>query len=218
MRLQGTTQRPTSLETHEQRASREPARLRPGREGHCAAIEGQQAIAATVAILRGACRPSAIAWRVGAVVVDPVKARSWRTSAHIAQERGEVAAPLFTHRDPPSAVLGIGGVPLVEATALRADPGVILRGLWPRVPVSSVPLSGALSVEAPATLDPAALQVAARHRRATPAVAATEPVDVAGGCPIAPQDEEPSESASDQIDEGRHERTIAHHGATGGTA
>ncbi len=112
--------------------------------------------------------PSAITWRVVAIVVDTVKAGSRRTRSHIFVKCHEVAAPRLFHPDTSSAIASICLVLCVVAPIFSTAPRTILhrREIGTEVP-ATVPVfmsprrSCILTQQATATLNGCVSQVAA---------------------------------------------------------
>lgn len=103
-------------------------------------------------------RPTNVSWRIRAVIVDTVQRMSRRrASAHEGDERNGVLSPLIAHEDSTTAVVGVGAVARVVATALCALPNSIFRRGGQVV--SSVYCGSTLSLQAAATLSHAASEI-----------------------------------------------------------
>lgn len=122
-------------------------------------------VPAFVALLLGACRPSAILWRVWAVVVDAVqRVIQGRAPSHVRQE-ALVACPLVAYGDASAAVILVAGKPWVCATPDHAAPRL---KLWRPSASARLAVGGEhggdnLALITAATDSPSALQERSHH-------------------------------------------------------
>jgi hypothetical protein len=139
---------------------------------------GALSVTALVALLLGARRPSAIIWRIGAVIVAAIYRVMTRWSApHVGKEVFVRLAPTITHRDSAAPIrcvpIGVGVIAPLEQATPRLK-------LWRPSPTAGFTVSsqhGAndFSLIATATDGPAALQQGSHDDALRPAVASAAP-------------------------------------------
>lgn len=105
--------------------TREIAFAAPLRERLRSTGDRNQVIAALVVCLHAAAYPSAIAWRVWAVIVDSVDRvrRGW-TRAHVPPKRSKVAVPFVADRD---SATSIRWILRVRAALAKVGPDCVFR-------------------------------------------------------------------------------------------
>lgn len=127
---------------HCQRFVVRPAPTSPGNDGrvldasscgpvlgaHCQSGMRQEYVTSAVATLFRCSGPSAILWRVVAVVVASVQLMDWRRSrTHICQEGLKRIRPALAHRNAPAAISVIALIVCVVAPLPHSGPYSILR-------------------------------------------------------------------------------------------
>lgn len=128
----------------------------PTCNAHGFAVESYQAIYACVSYILLSCRPSAIVWRVVAVIVDTIYLASFRTRSHVGDKVG-ASMPSVTHRDASSSVPMVPRVLGVRAPIDHGHPCSMLRGA--RLSVCGDPLA----VKAATTLGMSVYQARTDH-------------------------------------------------------
>ncbi len=81
-----------------------------------------------VTVLLSLSSPAAVPRFVVPVVVDPVDRRAIRARSHVGEEVLELE-PAFADRDPPAAIVGVRGVPRIEAAAHHPLPRMMSAGI-----------------------------------------------------------------------------------------
>jgi hypothetical protein len=132
----------------------------------------QEPTATPVVSLLRATGPSAVAGRVGAIVVDALNGHSGRSRSDIGRKAGEIL-PLVADRDPSAAVVIESGVSRIGATGADLDPDVISR-ITPSA-MRGEALHSHLRAKASAGCDLSAAQMPTVHLREVPAIAAAQP-------------------------------------------
>ena len=115
--------RPLQLQALRDRLAWDAEFTGPVSETEGAPVVCQQSHPARITLLGSAGGPSAISWRVLAVVIDAIQGviDRWQR-ADIAKEGGEVPAPSVAHRNPAPAVVLKLSVPRVVTPSFRRDP------------------------------------------------------------------------------------------------
>lgn len=161
-------------------------------------IVGLPASIATLLYSRG---PSAVAWRVGTVVVSTVNAVfSGRTRPHVGEEGREIIDPFVAHPDAAPAPVFVSRMRGVVAAALGVTPGLVFRGVPGPALVSVLQRAGErLCVfVATATNCLAGSQMASGYGLCCAAIAAAYPRSLRGGV-IAPNHKESPKSVIREI-------------------
>lgn len=118
---------PSAIQPTLESRETQPGALRPFHQGQRLCVPRYEAIRATVRGLLKRCGPSAVLWRVIAVVVDAIKREAVWPLAHVRQEGAEVVQPAFAHPNAAPAV----GVPAfrfrIRAALLRRFPDRVFR-------------------------------------------------------------------------------------------
>lgn len=70
------------------------------------------------------CRPTAVRWRIIAIIVDAIKHQPWRAAAHVSQKIFE-SIPAPANSNAASAVTMIGGVIGIETARAHRAPASI---------------------------------------------------------------------------------------------
>lgn len=174
-----------------------------GQRHRCALVcqELGSARVARLALLR---RPSTISGFVVAVGVDSVDGvfQGW-SRPHIGQEVLERVAPSLTDGDAATSISGIGAVRWVEAPSLHASPRSMFRGV--AASMRRVDRQNYLAVKAPATLSPAASEIAAVNGRFSAAIAPARPSSPRFG-----DHNKPAKSLSGGVERGWHKGQFYH--------
>lgn len=149
----------------------------PVGEAKCFALEREETVAAKVSVLFGGSSPSAVAWLIAAVVIDPIDgvlARRFR--AHISEKVSEVM-PRLAYGNAPSAIDRIALVLQVHASLLHAMPCLVFRRLSVCQRVVAMLRRAAFIVQATATLCASCFERIGDNPLFTSALAAAFPVD-----------------------------------------
>jgi len=132
----GRFSRPALAQTGADGASVQSGALYPFRDCASLAVDGQQVIAARIATLLCLCRPTNVARRIVAVIVDALErvSRS-RPRSYMSEEGSEIINPLGAHRNSPRSIIMKLRVLFVETSALCVSPGLIFRDplRWPTI-------------------------------------------------------------------------------------
>lgn len=132
-----------------------------------------------VALLLGACCPSAIRRFVVAIIVDPIQRMiRRRAAAHVGEERFVGSHPSVTNDNPAPAVTGIPLVVRVNTALSHVYPRVILGRprTRPRVPVCRLGSAALIAMVAAATQRLASSQIRPFHNSLGTTVTATEEI------------------------------------------
>jgi hypothetical protein len=127
--------------------------------------------------LHAPCRPTAIVWRIRAVIIDTIYRIAGRWSfAHIRIERGK-GFPSFTYFDAAASVVFIRWIVWIKASLSQAKPSVVKFMLLHAKShsMNAVAINKSFSLDAPARLRFAAQQMCCKSDAVSSANAATEP-------------------------------------------
>ena len=162
-----------------------------------------------VPCLLGASRPSAVLWRIWAVVVNAINGMVGRRArSHIGKEGREATAPTVADRNPttsPASILPVSGV---ITTMTHAAPRSIFGGdsrfaiaaVGPTaMAVRSIQASRVLSMETSTTLRVAAPQVTSIDNPIRPTITAARPIAFPLTYFHEPQDNQTTESGTSKI-------------------
>lgn len=125
-----------------------------------------------ISLLHKRC-PSTVFWRVGTIVVDSVKAMSWRARSHVAHERREITVPPVAYGDTSTTVAGPCVMGRIRAASLHRPPHVM--GLGSGLSMSSEPLRRQFPLSTPAALRKVPIQVDPKHLSGIAAQALADP-------------------------------------------
>lgn len=127
-RVEDIIQRLTSRQSGVQALTWNTKMSRPRRRSHGQSVPCDQPIHAGVIALHHTSRPSAVASRVGTIVVDSVKTLIRWTRPHVSQERAEVIAPFLTHGDASTSIT----VKIRRSRVVASRLCVLPRGIFAR--------------------------------------------------------------------------------------
>lgn len=173
---QRTVERPP-LQSVVKRCVTDPKMARPFSDGHGVTVEREMATDSPVAVLLGACRPPAIGFRVGTVVVSAVKAHPVRATSHVGQEGG-IGIPSGIDCDAAPSVIGVLRPHRIVATTAHVAPRRVFAGLV-GLAVHRERIAGACSDEASATQRLTSAQVLPAYQPGHTARADTSPMRTA---------------------------------------
>lgn len=120
---------PSAFDSERQRGRCDADALRPSLEHHRLTIKRDEPGAGPVAGLLSGRGPSAVFWRVVAIVVDPIKRKAAGLFAHVRQEVRKAIgpAPAFAYLDASSAVAVKKPVRRIAATVVHGGPDSVCR-------------------------------------------------------------------------------------------
>ena len=125
-------------------------------------------------------RPHAVVWRIGAIVIQPLKAIAWSWLwTHVSKESGKTPLPTWADRDTASAPVWVARVPCPEAPRFHVAPRFILGSGAPMalaLTVLEITLHGCVSSETPTTSRSPRREVTASHISGLPTVTRAGPV------------------------------------------
>lgn len=113
------------------------------------AVPFQKLVASSVSRLRGSGCPSAVFWRVRAVVIDAIQLMAWWALAHVTNKRSEILSPRFADGNTSTAVVFIGRQGRAIAPSLHVPPPSVGRVAAKTMP--SISLNGQLARTASTT-------------------------------------------------------------------